>query len=61
MSDARDDVRVFETWNPIAVNKMVVESAWNIQDRPSISWWEALIVSSAQILDCRSGPGVSEI
>ena len=53
ISDARDDVRVFETWNPIAVSKTVIESAWNIQDRFSFSWWDALIVSSAQILDCR--------
>lgn len=53
ISDARDDVRVFETWNPNAVNKTVIESAWNIQDRFSFSWWDALIVSSAQILDCR--------
>jgi len=53
VSDARDDVRAFEAWNPIVIGKTVMEGAWNVQDRFSFSWWDALIVSSAQILDCR--------
>jgi predicted nucleic acid-binding protein len=31
----------------------VVEGAWRIQDRYKLSWWDALIVSAAQVSDCR--------
>ncbi|MBW1699075.1 MAG: PIN domain-containing protein [Deltaproteobacteria bacterium] len=50
---ARKDVRSLLAWQPIIVNSVVVENAWHIQDRYDISWWDALIVSAAQVADCR--------
>ena len=50
---AREDVRFLLAWRPIPVNARVVEGAWHIQDRYKLSWWDALIVSAAQVSDCR--------
>lgn len=50
---AREDVRSLLSWNPIPINTGVVEGAWPIQDRYRLSWWDALIVSAAQVSDCR--------
>ena len=30
----------------------VIEAAWLLQDRHSLSWWDALIVSAAQVAGC---------
>jgi predicted nucleic acid-binding protein len=50
---ARKDVRSLLVWHPIVVNDRVLENAWLIQDRFQISWWDALVVSAAQLSDCR--------
>ncbi len=52
-ADARDDVRSMFAWRPIPVNASVVEGAWGLQDRFHLSWWDTLIVSAAQVGDCR--------
>ena len=51
--NARKDVRSLLVWHPIVVNDRVLENAWHIQDRFQISWWDALVVSAAQLADCR--------
>jgi predicted nucleic acid-binding protein len=51
--NARKDVRSLLVWNPIVVNERVLENAWHIQDRFQISLWDALVVSAAQLSDCR--------
>ena len=50
---AREEVRFFLAWHPIPVGVRVVEGAWHIQDLYKISWWDALIVSAAQVSNCR--------
>jgi predicted nucleic acid-binding protein len=50
---ARQDIRTFMVWKPLPVDIDVVERAWTIQDRYQISWWDALIVSAAQLADCQ--------
>ena len=50
--DARDDVRALCVWEPLPTDDLVVEGAWRIQDRYGLSWWDSLIVSAAQILNC---------
>lgn len=50
---ARKDIRSFLTWRPIHVNARIFDSAWHIQDRYGLSWWDALIVSAAQMAACR--------
>ena len=51
--NARKDVRALLAWRPFVVNDRVLENAWLIQDRYQISWWDAAVVSAAQLADCR--------
>jgi predicted nucleic acid-binding protein len=51
--EARSDVRSLLAWRPMTVNRQTVELAWLLQDRYQISWWDALIAGSAQMLGCR--------
>lgn len=51
--NARRDVRSLLAWQPIVVNERVLENAWLVQDGYQISWWDALVVSAAQLADCR--------
>lgn len=50
--DARDDVRALHAWEPLATDELVMEGAWRIQDRYGFSWWDSMIVSAAQVLNC---------
>jgi len=50
---ARSAVQSLLTWHPVPIDYRVIEGAWLIQDRYRLSWWDALIVSAAQIADCR--------
>jgi predicted nucleic acid-binding protein len=50
--EARTDVRNLITWNPVGVDGLLIESAWSVQDRFMLSWWDALIVAAAQRSDC---------
>ncbi len=52
LAHARSDVRSLLTWHPIPVDDRVIEGAWLIQDRFRLSWWDALIVSAAEIGGC---------
>ena len=49
---ARKDIRSLLSWRPTAVDNRVFDGAWHIQDRFGLSWWDALIVSAAQVSDC---------
>ncbi|MGW8301972.1 MAG: PIN domain-containing protein [Desulfobacterales bacterium] len=49
---ARKDIRSLLPWRPIAVENRVLDGAWHIQDRFGLSWWDALIVSAAQVSGC---------
>lgn len=51
--EARDIVDLLASWNPLTVNLPLLKSAWALQDRYSLSWWDALIVAAAQASDCR--------
>ncbi len=51
--EARREVRALLPWQPIPVDPGVLESAWNLQDRFTLSWWDALIVGAAQATQCR--------
>ncbi|MEE9445195.1 MAG: PIN domain-containing protein [Cocleimonas sp.] len=49
---ARSDLNALEAWNPITVDKKVIDNAWKIQDRYQFSWWDSLILSAAQVQGC---------
>ena len=50
---ARRWIRSLLAWDPVVVDARGIEGAWGIQERYGLSWWDALIVSAAQISGCR--------
>lgn len=56
--EAREDVRDLQEWNSRPVSEGVLESAWEIEDRWKLSWWDSLIVASA--MECGTGILISE-
>ena len=51
--EARDIINLLASWNPLAVDLHLIRDAWALQDRYSLSWWDALIVAAAQASACR--------
>ncbi|MFN2251993.1 MAG: PIN domain-containing protein [Anaerolineae bacterium] len=49
---ARRDVRNLMRWRPLPLTGTIVERAWSLQDRHSLSYWDALIVGAAQVAGC---------
>ena len=49
---ARSIVRKLMSWQPVSIDSALLERAWLLQDRCSLSWWDALIVAAAQVSDC---------
>jgi predicted nucleic acid-binding protein len=49
---ARNDVRDLEAWRPTAIDHATMVTAWDLEDRFSLSWWDSLIVASAIELGC---------
>jgi hypothetical protein len=46
-AEARDDVRTFMAWSPPSPGLDLFERASSLQERFSLSWWDAMIVASA--------------
>ncbi len=53
IENARRDLRNLMVWDPLPVDSKLIERALSLQDRFSLSYWDALIVGAAQIADCR--------
>jgi predicted nucleic acid-binding protein len=49
---ARAEVRDLLAWDPVPIDGGVVEGAWDLQDRYSLSFWDALIVAAARAAEC---------
>ena len=52
-SEAREEVRNLFAWRPVPIDRPLVESAWRLQDRYDLPFWDALIASAALLADCR--------
>lgn len=50
--EAREDVGSLRAWAPHAADELVMELAWDIEDRFGFSWWDALIVAAAVRAGC---------
>ena len=50
---AREQVRMLRLWQPTHLDTHTVDGAWVMQDRYKLSYWDALIMSSAQQQGCR--------
>lgn len=57
-AEARQDVRDLMEWRPRPVSAGILESAWEIEDRWKLSWWDSLVAASA--LDCGATTLLSE-
>jgi predicted nucleic acid-binding protein len=49
---ARLAVRSLLAWHPAPSSSRIIETAWDLEDRHSVSWWDALIIAAAQEQSC---------
>jgi predicted nucleic acid-binding protein len=50
--DARAEVRRYQRWQPWLNDHSTVESAWAIEARYGVNYWDALMVAAAQQQGC---------
>lgn len=50
--EARADVLDLASWSPVVADVQMMASAWTIEERFDISFWDALIVAAAQVARC---------
>ena len=50
--EARAEVRRYQQWKPWQVDHATVETAWSVESRYGVSYWDALMVASAQHMGC---------
>ncbi len=51
--DARAEVRRYELWQPWQIDHATVESAWAVESRYGLHYWDSLVVAAAQHMSCR--------
>jgi len=51
-SQARADLRALTVWQPLEISATLIEASWDTQDLYGYSWWDSLVVTSAQFLGC---------
>ena len=52
-TEARADARNLLAWQPVAVDDEVLLAAWSLEDRHSLSFWDALIIAAARAAGCQ--------
>lgn len=50
---ARAEVRDLFAWDPVVVDAATVETAWSLQGRFSLTFWDALIVAASLTAGCK--------
>lgn len=45
---ARAEIRELLAWRPVSLDKNLLESGWQYQDRFQLSFWDSLIVAAAK-------------
>lgn len=50
--DARAEIRRYQQWRPWTVDHATVETAWAIESRYGLNYWDALMVAAAQHQGC---------
>ncbi len=51
-AEARRIVQLLSVWQPLTIEIGILERAWQLQERHTLSWWDALIVAAAQASEC---------
>ena len=49
---ARAEIRDLQAWGPVSPSMVTLESAWALQDRYKLPFWDALIVAAAKAASC---------
>jgi predicted nucleic acid-binding protein len=52
-AEARQIVRELTAWRPVTPDVPLLERSWLLQERYSLSWWDALVVAAAHASHCR--------
>ena len=52
VADVQRIVRNLASWQPVSIDLAVLERAWSLEERYSVSWWDALIVAAAETCEC---------
>ena len=50
--DARAEVRRYQRWQPWLVDQATVETAWALESRYALNYWDALMAAAAQQQGC---------
>lgn len=50
--DARAEVRRLQEWAPWQIDHATIETAWAVESRYGLNYWDALMISAAQHMGC---------
>jgi predicted nucleic acid-binding protein len=50
--DARAEVRRYQHWRPWVIDHATIETAWAVESRFRLNYWDALVVAAAQQQGC---------
>ena len=45
--EAQHDIKALLAWSPVVADQTVLETAWRIEERFQLSWWDSLVVGTA--------------
>lgn len=51
---ARRYVRALMAWEFVSVDRTIIDRAWIVEERFGLSYWDSLVVASAQACRCRA-------
>ncbi len=51
--DARTEMRRYLSWNPWITDPPTIETAWAVESRYGVNYWDALMIAAAQHQGCR--------
>lgn len=51
-ASARQEIRDLTAWRPLLISSFTLLAAWELQDQYRLSWWDSLIVATAQAGGC---------
>jgi predicted nucleic acid-binding protein len=50
--EAWDDIEALSVWNPLPIDIAILARSYAVQRRYQISWWDSMIVASAEAAGC---------
>ena len=51
--DARAKLRRYAAWQPWQIDQAMLESAWSVESRYGLHYWDSLVIAAAQHTGCR--------